>query len=123
MSIVFTALKKIPGITEDEAHEVASKLGKLDEIPNKADKNELATKVDKSEIINKADKGEVATKVDITELKTSTKADISELKAATKLDLEKLETRLIAEMYRIYNRTNYWVLGVGIAMIITLFLK
>ena len=42
---------------------------------------------------------------------------------ATKSDLEKLETRLIAEMYRIYNRTNYWVLGVGIAMIITLFLK
>ena len=49
---------------------------------------------------------------------------------ATKLDILKIEkviaeseARLIAGMYRINNHTNYWVLSVGIAMIIAFFLK
>ena len=41
MDTVFTALKKIPGITEDEAHEVASKLNRSDDVATKVDLAEL----------------------------------------------------------------------------------
>ena len=42
------------------------------------------------------------------------KADIKDM--ATKTDLAELETRLIAEMYRMNNRTIMWMVGVGIAV-------
>ena len=87
MDIVYEVLKKIPGVTDNEARRVIDKI---------SFKDEVATKVDKSEATTKAD-----------------------LEAG----LAKLKAELIAEMYRINNRTNMWVLGVGIAIIIALFLK
>ena len=87
MDIVYDVLKKIPGVTDNEARRVIDKI---------SFKDEVATKVDKSEATTKAD-----------------------LEAG----LAKLKAELITEMYRINNRTNMWVLGVGIAIIIALFLK
>ena len=87
MDIVYEVLKKIPGVTDNEARRVIDKI---------SFKDEVATKVDKSEATTKAD-----------------------LEAG----LAKLKAELITEMYRINNCTNMWVLGVGIAIIIALFLK
>ena len=87
MDIVYEVLKKIPGVTDNEARRVIDKISFKDEVATKVDKNEATTKAD---------------------LETG---------------LAKLKAELIAEMYRINNRTNMWVLGVGIAVIIALFLK
>ena len=41
MDIVYEAIKKIPGITNDEAHEVATKLRSREEVATKKDFAEL----------------------------------------------------------------------------------
>ena len=45
MDTVFPALKKIPGMTEDEAHEVASKLSRSGEVANKVDLAEQGSRL------------------------------------------------------------------------------
>ena len=41
MGIVYETIKKIPGVSDNEAHEVASRLGKSSDVATKADLEKL----------------------------------------------------------------------------------
>ena len=45
MDVVYKAIKKIPGITNDEAHEVATQLKSREDLATKADLAELKTEL------------------------------------------------------------------------------
>ena len=45
MDIVYEALKKIPGMSDNDAHEVASKLNRFDDVATKADILELKIEI------------------------------------------------------------------------------
>ena len=95
MDIVYEALKKVPGITDTEAHEVASKISQPDK--------DMATKADIKDMVIKADIKDMATKEDIANLKENmaTKADLAETK----------------------NSMIMWIIGVGIFLAVAIFLK
>ena len=51
MDMVYEAIKKIPGMTADEAHEVVSKLSKTDDVATKADLAELKAELLKQQVV------------------------------------------------------------------------
>ena len=94
MDIVYEALKKIPGFTDTEAHEVASKLSQ----PYK----DMATKADIKDMAAKTDVKNMATKADLETGLANLKAEIAEL-----------ETRLVKHQIKL---TGFTIIFLGSLM-------
>lgn len=103
MDIVYEALKKVPGFTDTEAHEVASKLSQPDkDTATKADIKDMATKADIKDMAAKTDIKDMATKVDL-------EAGLANLKA----EIAELETRLVKHQIKL---TGFTIIFLGSLM-------
>ena len=78
---LYNTLRKIPGVSDDEAKEAVTYVASSKNMVTKADMKDMATKADIKDMVTKADIKDMATKADIKHM--ATKADVERMARIT----------------------------------------